>query len=216
MRELFDELLLPIGGRSGKRHAALVRTISALLDEAEAFNRAKGTKAPEASGGLSIRKEDGDDDEGNDEEGGVECTISSLRSPIYLAKSSPPLHPTRCWSVPASSLSKRSSCESREGKQNRLPPTLTPPPPPHPPPGPTPPPPPLFSPPPPVACGPSWLKPQNLRVKGVLSRSMVAGDQIFLFRPVHRLSAVLAEGQRPCRREPPPLNTPVAPAADAP
>ena len=34
MRELFDELLLPIGGRSGKRHAALVRTINSLLDEA--------------------------------------------------------------------------------------------------------------------------------------------------------------------------------------
>ena len=49
MRELFDELLLPIGGRSGKRHAALVRTINALLDEAESFNRAKGTKAPAAS-----------------------------------------------------------------------------------------------------------------------------------------------------------------------
>ena len=49
MRELFDELLLPIGGRSGKRHAALVRTIDALLDEAEAFNGAKGTGAPAAS-----------------------------------------------------------------------------------------------------------------------------------------------------------------------
>jgi hypothetical protein len=49
IRELFDELLLPIGGRSGKRHAALVRTIDALLDEAEAFNGAKGTGVPEAS-----------------------------------------------------------------------------------------------------------------------------------------------------------------------
>jgi len=45
MRELFDELLLPIGGRSGTRHAALMRTINALLDEAELFNRAKGTQA---------------------------------------------------------------------------------------------------------------------------------------------------------------------------
>jgi DNA-binding MarR family transcriptional regulator len=56
MRELFDELLLPIGGRSGKRHAALVRTINALLDEAEAFNRAKGTKAPAASRRLPDNK----------------------------------------------------------------------------------------------------------------------------------------------------------------
>ena len=45
MRELFDQLLLPIGGRSGKRPAALMRTIGALLDEAEMFNRAKGTGA---------------------------------------------------------------------------------------------------------------------------------------------------------------------------
>ena len=44
MRELFDELLLPIGGRSGQRHAALIWTIDALLDEAESFNRAKGTR----------------------------------------------------------------------------------------------------------------------------------------------------------------------------
>jgi MarR family transcriptional regulator, organic hydroperoxide resistance regulator len=39
MRELFDQLLLPIGGRSSKRAAALMRTINALLDEGEAFNR---------------------------------------------------------------------------------------------------------------------------------------------------------------------------------
>lgn len=49
MRELFDELLLPIGGRSGKRHAALMRTIDALLDEADTFNRAKGKQTAAAS-----------------------------------------------------------------------------------------------------------------------------------------------------------------------
>jgi MarR family transcriptional regulator, organic hydroperoxide resistance regulator len=49
MRELFDELLLPIGGRRGTRHAALMRTINVLLDEAESFNRANGIRAREAS-----------------------------------------------------------------------------------------------------------------------------------------------------------------------
>ena len=49
MRGLFDQLLRPIGGRSGKRHAALMQAIEALLDEAEAFNRAKGTRAQKAS-----------------------------------------------------------------------------------------------------------------------------------------------------------------------
>ena len=49
MRELYDQLLRPIGGRTGKRHAALMQTLETLLDEAEAFNRAKGTQAPEAS-----------------------------------------------------------------------------------------------------------------------------------------------------------------------
>jgi len=41
MRELFDQLLIPIGGRTGKRNAALMQTLEALLDEAEAFNRAR-------------------------------------------------------------------------------------------------------------------------------------------------------------------------------
>jgi len=45
MRELHDLLLKPIGGRAGRRHAALLQTLEALLDEAEAFNRATGTKA---------------------------------------------------------------------------------------------------------------------------------------------------------------------------
>jgi DNA-binding MarR family transcriptional regulator len=48
VRGLFDQLLRPIGGRSGKRHVSLVRTLGALLDEAEAFNW--GTqKAPAVS-----------------------------------------------------------------------------------------------------------------------------------------------------------------------
>jgi DNA-binding MarR family transcriptional regulator len=49
MRELFDQLLKPIGGRTGKRHVALVQTLDALLDEAEAFNRTNGTQAPKAA-----------------------------------------------------------------------------------------------------------------------------------------------------------------------
>jgi hypothetical protein len=49
MRELFDQLLLPIGGRSSKRHAALMQAVEVLLDEAEAFNRSKATQAPEGS-----------------------------------------------------------------------------------------------------------------------------------------------------------------------
>ena len=49
MRTLFDQLLRPIGGRAGKRQAALMQTLDALLDEAEAFNRANGTRAPNAA-----------------------------------------------------------------------------------------------------------------------------------------------------------------------
>ena len=44
MRELHDQLLRPIGGRAGKRPAALLQTLETLLDEAEAFNRANGTQ----------------------------------------------------------------------------------------------------------------------------------------------------------------------------
>jgi DNA-binding MarR family transcriptional regulator len=39
MQKLFDQLLGPIGGRSGKRHAALIRTLDALLDEPNALSR---------------------------------------------------------------------------------------------------------------------------------------------------------------------------------
>jgi DNA-binding MarR family transcriptional regulator len=55
MRELFDQLLVPIGGRTGKRHAALMRMLEALLDQAEAFNRVNGMRAPEVSGRPSRR-----------------------------------------------------------------------------------------------------------------------------------------------------------------
>jgi len=48
MRELFDQLLVPIGGRTGKRNAALMETLDALLDQAEAFNDENGPQAPEA------------------------------------------------------------------------------------------------------------------------------------------------------------------------
>ena len=49
MRELYDQLLRPIGGHTGRRHAALMQTLETLLDQAEALNRIKGTRAPEAS-----------------------------------------------------------------------------------------------------------------------------------------------------------------------
>ena len=49
MRELFHELLTPIGGRTGKRNVALMRTLEALLDQAETLGRPNGTRGPEAS-----------------------------------------------------------------------------------------------------------------------------------------------------------------------
>lgn len=48
VRELYDQLLGPIGGPTSKEHAALIQTLETLLDEAEAFGRAKGTRAMEA------------------------------------------------------------------------------------------------------------------------------------------------------------------------
>ena len=44
LRELYDQLLRPIGGRTGKRHAALVQTLETLLDEADASNRVRATR----------------------------------------------------------------------------------------------------------------------------------------------------------------------------
>ena len=49
MRGLFDQLLRPIGGRTGKRQIALIRTLEVLLDEAEALNRANETRTPGVS-----------------------------------------------------------------------------------------------------------------------------------------------------------------------
>ena len=49
MRELYDQLLTPIGGRTGKRHAALTKTLGMLLDEAQAFNRTTWTQVHDAS-----------------------------------------------------------------------------------------------------------------------------------------------------------------------
>ncbi len=48
VRQLYDQLLIPIGGRSSTRTAALMRTLETLLDQAEALDRPKGTHAPEA------------------------------------------------------------------------------------------------------------------------------------------------------------------------
>ena len=49
MRELFHQLLTPIGGRTGKRHDALMQTLEALLDETQRLNRANERQAPKAS-----------------------------------------------------------------------------------------------------------------------------------------------------------------------
>jgi len=49
MRELFDQLLRPIGGRTGKRHAALMLTLGGLLEEAEGFNRTNAARSREVS-----------------------------------------------------------------------------------------------------------------------------------------------------------------------
>ncbi len=51
MRELFDYLLMPIGGRTGTRQAALMRTLEMLLDEADALSRTKATRTPKARAG---------------------------------------------------------------------------------------------------------------------------------------------------------------------
>jgi DNA-binding MarR family transcriptional regulator len=49
LRDLYDHLLKPIGGRGGKRHVALMQTLEALIDQAETFNRAKGTRPSEVA-----------------------------------------------------------------------------------------------------------------------------------------------------------------------
>jgi MarR family transcriptional regulator, organic hydroperoxide resistance regulator len=55
MRGLFDQLLIPVGGRTGKRNAALMETLDALVDQAEAFNQENGPQAPEVQRGLPRR-----------------------------------------------------------------------------------------------------------------------------------------------------------------
>jgi DNA-binding MarR family transcriptional regulator len=42
VRRLYDHLLIPIGGRSSKRTAGLMRTLESLLDHAETSRRRKG------------------------------------------------------------------------------------------------------------------------------------------------------------------------------
>lgn len=48
VRLLYDRLLIPMGGRSNKRTAALMRTLAKVLDQAEALDRPKATHSPEA------------------------------------------------------------------------------------------------------------------------------------------------------------------------
>jgi DNA-binding MarR family transcriptional regulator len=46
VRQLYDQLLLPIGGRSSKRTAALMRVLETLLEQAEAVDRSRVTPQP--------------------------------------------------------------------------------------------------------------------------------------------------------------------------
>jgi MarR family transcriptional regulator, organic hydroperoxide resistance regulator len=45
VRQVYDQLLVPVGGRTSKRAVALMRTLGALLEQAEAFNQSKGAAA---------------------------------------------------------------------------------------------------------------------------------------------------------------------------
>ena len=45
VQKLYDQLLVPLGGRASKRTILLMQTLEALLDHAEAFNRTKGSQA---------------------------------------------------------------------------------------------------------------------------------------------------------------------------
>jgi len=49
VRQLYDQLLMPVGGRSSMRTGALMRILETLLEHAEALGATKGTHAPEAS-----------------------------------------------------------------------------------------------------------------------------------------------------------------------
>jgi len=52
VRQVYDQLLVPIGGRSGKRALALMQTLEELLEQADAFNRTNAAPA----GGASRRQ----------------------------------------------------------------------------------------------------------------------------------------------------------------
>ncbi len=49
VRQLYDRLLIPIGGRSSKRTTALMRVLESLLDHAEVLDRSDATHASAAS-----------------------------------------------------------------------------------------------------------------------------------------------------------------------
>jgi DNA-binding MarR family transcriptional regulator len=49
MRQLYDQLLIPIGGRTSKRATALMQTLESLLEHAEVSNRRRGPLSSEAS-----------------------------------------------------------------------------------------------------------------------------------------------------------------------
>ena len=58
VRQLYDQLLLPIGGRTGKQADALMNTLEGLVEHADAFNRSAGSPARESSTRrpLAVRK----------------------------------------------------------------------------------------------------------------------------------------------------------------
>ena len=53
MAELFDRLLIPVGGRTGKRNAALMQTLEALLDQAEHSTGPMASRHRNARGAAS-------------------------------------------------------------------------------------------------------------------------------------------------------------------
>jgi DNA-binding MarR family transcriptional regulator len=48
VRQLYDQLLLPTGGRSGKRTAALMEVLEELLEHAEGLERPNASRTPRA------------------------------------------------------------------------------------------------------------------------------------------------------------------------
>ena len=59
VRQTYDQLLAPIGGRSGRRTAALMQVLETLLDQVEALDRARIQDARAASRPTAVRRAPG-------------------------------------------------------------------------------------------------------------------------------------------------------------